>query len=780
MTFVYSQSDVDVRNDADITGNPAVLITGDHVTLRNSGFLDGNDTGTVVQLSGFGGTFINEGAGNVGSDFFRSTIVGSDHADTIINDGRIRGRVELGGGDDVYIERRSSANAYFGDGNDRFDFIADDRYIDMYNLSLRLDGGTGTDTLNLSGYGLKLSPILRDFEILNVSSTLAYLNGVSGLNTINLAPGGFYEFAFSANPDVDLQLRASLALRGSSSLHSITGSEGQEELRLSGNVRIGAEIDLSAGADFVKVNYGDDAGAPQFGGIVDAGAGADQLTFVNSRDTSLTVDLMQFRGFESIQAQSNGANIVLRGTSDAATIWLSPDAVFDFDLVAAQTSIAAFSGEVRLGAGSIVGAITGPVGHSNIESDDRLSVVNDGLVLGDARLGNGDDTYVASGSVNGIVFGFAGNDTLFGSRASDRFNGGAGDDLIRPGGGRDMVDGGEGIDTLELEGAQSSYSVAQYGDRIVLVHGQDTVEVSGVEQVRFGSANTIAWSEVISATTAFDSLSYIASYADLRQAFGTDAAKGSAHFVASGIGEGRSIVFNPLEYVASFADLRAAFGTDESAATRHYIITGANEGRVTHFDALAYVASYADLRMAFGTDETAAAGHFIRWGAAEGRQTTFDAYGYLAANPMILQTVGATTDAAATHYITIGADRGLATSGFTALQYTASYADLIQAFGTDAAAATRHYVQWGAAEQRSVTFDALAYAAANPDVQAAYGLNEEALAGHYIQWGYAEGRSTGVSVGAFATAADGSSGYELAIASADMFSNWQAGLDLRV
>jgi hypothetical protein len=53
---------------------------------------------------------------------------------------------------------------------------------------------------------------------------------------------------------------------------------------------------------------------------------------------------------------------------------------------------------------------------------------------------------------------------------------------------------------------------------------------------------------------AFNGLEYIASYADLRAAFGANKAAGEAHYSASGIREGRSVTFDALDYIASYGD----------------------------------------------------------------------------------------------------------------------------------------------------------------------------------------------------------------------------------
>ncbi|UVO49482.1 hypothetical protein M0208_02745 [Sphingomonas sp. SUN019] len=795
MTIEYAQSNVTVRNGANVTGNPAVLISGNNVTLRNAGYLDGESSGTIVGLTGSGTTFINEAAGNVGSDFFRSTIVGSAFSDTIINEGRIRGRVDLGAGDDVYIERRSSAEVALGDGDDRFDFVAGQNYTDMFFLSLRLDGGIGTDTLNLSGQVLKLNPIIRDFETLNVSSSLAYLNSVSGFKTINLAPNGFYELAYSLNPDVDLSLQSSLSLRGSSSLRSITGSDGQEELRLAGNVRIGGNVRLGAGSDFVTLDYTTaDLGAPKVGGLIDGGLGTDQLTIMTTGTMPLTVDLTQFRNFESIQTRSGASNLIFQGVSDVATIWLSEDALSTFELQAATLDVAAISGRIQIVSGTIVGSITGPGGHSTEPAESSLSIVNTGSILGNVRLSNGDDSYQGTGSVSGVIYGFAGNDhlvggmgsqtidggdghdRLYGGIGSDQFFGGSGDDLLDGGSGADrldggtgndtymidnagdeviefsqagvdtvissvsftltaglenltlmgngwidgtgnelanyivgnrgnnrlstgagddivttvagvegyksdagfdVADGGDGFDTLLLGGFKSDYHALMASGRTFLVTENGAVELFGFEQGAFRSKGATSIPELLASTVAFDGLEYVASYSDLRAAFGTDAAKGLTHYVQNGFTEGRSVVFGGLEYIASYSDLRAAFGADATAGARHYIQNGASEGRSITFDSLTYLASYGDLIQAFGTDANAAARHFIQWGANEGRSTMFDAN-----------------------------------------TYAANYSDLAAAFGDDADALARHYILTGYAEGRTFVPPSSGSAAAPSSVPA--------------------------------------------------------------
>ena len=78
----------------------------------------------------------------------------------------------------------------------------------------------------------------------------------------------------------------------------------------------------------------------------------------------------------------------------------------------------------------------------------------------------------------------------------------------------------------------------------------------------------------------FDGLQYIASYSDLIEAFGADAAAGRQHYLQFGQREGRRTdTFDEKQYLKNYHDLAAAFGHDGRTATVHYIQNGYFEGR---------------------------------------------------------------------------------------------------------------------------------------------------------------------------------------------------------
>jgi hypothetical protein len=78
----------------------------------------------------------------------------------------------------------------------------------------------------------------------------------------------------------------------------------------------------------------------------------------------------------------------------------------------------------------------------------------------------------------------------------------------------------------------------------------------------------------------FDGLQYIASYPDLIEAFGADAAAGRQHYLQFGQHEGRRTdTFDEKQYLKNYHDLAVAFGRDGRAATEHYVQNGYSEGR---------------------------------------------------------------------------------------------------------------------------------------------------------------------------------------------------------
>ncbi|GJE72722.1 hypothetical protein [Methylorubrum podarium] len=117
----------------------------------------------------------------------------------------------------------------------------------------------------------------------------------------------------------------------------------------------------------------------------------------------------------------------------------------------------------------------------------------------------------------------------------------------------------------------------------------------------------------------FDPLAYIASYGDLIEAFGANAAAGQYHYETYGVQEGRHITFDGLRYIASHADLIKAYGGDAASGVLHYLHYGYREGRATTFDPNSYMCINRDVLSYYGNNAEEITQHYIRYGFLEGR-----------------------------------------------------------------------------------------------------------------------------------------------------------------
>lgn len=121
--------------------------------------------------------------------------------------------------------------------------------------------------------------------------------------------------------------------------------------------------------------------------------------------------------------------------------------------------------------------------------------------------------------------------------------------------------------------------------------------------------------------------------------------------------------FDPVFYVATYADVAAAFGTDANALYNHYTTYGRSEGRkafvnavggeevsgiigtdLPEFDPIFYANTYADVAAAFGTDANALYNHYINCGRSEGRKAFVNAVGGEAVRSSVSDNIAKITD----------------------------------------------------------------------------------------------------------------------------------------
>jgi Ca2+-binding RTX toxin-like protein len=133
------------------------------------------------------------------------------------------------------------------------------------------------------------------------------------------------------------------------------------------------------------------------------------------------------------------------------------------------------------------GSINQQFGLNAIRGGDGVdTIVNSGTINGAVSLGAGDDRFDnVHGTSIGVVDGGAGDDVLLGGRGQDRFSGGAGDDILKGYSGADALDGGSGHNTLTGGAGADTFYFSVFGsgtvDRITdFTPGQDLILIDHI------------------------------------------------------------------------------------------------------------------------------------------------------------------------------------------------------------------------------------------------------------------------------------------------------------
>jgi Ca2+-binding RTX toxin-like protein len=509
----------------------AVPIIGGTPTVENTSLIQvvgqaGDDTilldefnGALPRVNAFGGSGDDTLASGAGDDL----LFGQAGNDVLL--GRSGMDLLLGGaGNDALIG---------GDGDDRaFGQAGDDLMVwnpgDDTDLN---EGGAGIDTVQMNGG--------------NADETF----------TIT-ADGGRVRFERVAPAPFALDI-------GSSEILIVDASGGDDSVSASGNLAALIQIIVDGGAgndtllggngedllmggdgnDFVDGNQGIDAAFLGEGDDTfqwDPGDGSDTVEGQGGSDT------MIFNGSnagEAINISANGGRVLFQRDLNI-TMDLDDVEVIDFNAMGGSDGIVVndLSGtdvqSVRLDLASPGGGGDGQIDVVSIQATDADDVIDilgqgasyavlglspivgvsnsesmDGLFI-NARAG--DDTVSATtlpaatvqlvvegGSGNDTLLGGQGDDSLFGSDGKDFVDGnqgsdkaalGDGDDIFQwdPGDGSDSVEGEEGSDRLIFNGSNANENIGLVanGPRVVLARdvGNITMDLNGLEQIELQAA----------------------------------------------------------------------------------------------------------------------------------------------------------------------------------------------------------------------------------------------------------------------------------------------------
>ena len=455
------------------------LITGNNVANALTGNA-GNDTiignsGNDTLKGGTGNDSLDAGSGI-------DSLLGGAGNDTL-NGGSGQDTLHGGTGNDTLNGGTGTDDLYGDEGDDTFLHTGGDFGANTY-------GGTGTDTLDLSGW--TVSSIA--FNV-NLSATnYQFLPNNSGVN-------GTYALV-----DVENVI-------GSDFNDIITGDSGNNDLAGGGG------DDSIRGESGIDVLNGGDGNDTLNGGLYKdtshGGAGDDTFQITG---TDIADDVFGDSGIDTLDVSGStpfGYQINLAaGTYDYAPGFGGPFVIQDVENVigSAQNdeitgstlanNLAGGAGNDTIRGGGGADTMAGGLGDDIFVTDGGdtiteavgegfdwvFSWVNFGLtanlenltLLGGAALngtGNALANRLTGNTGANVMGGGAGNDTLLGAAGNDALYGGAGQDVLGGGAGNDTLNGGAGADSMTGSTGNDTYVVENAGDTTVeaAAGGTDTV-----------------------------------------------------------------------------------------------------------------------------------------------------------------------------------------------------------------------------------------------------------------------------------------------------------------
>jgi Ca2+-binding RTX toxin-like protein len=522
-----------------------VLIGGDGSDLfRGGAGVDSFDGGSEDPLSttfgpaSFGDriSFFEQGATQGVIADLRTGIISNDgfgNVETMTG-------IESLGGDTAFADTfdgNDSRNLVAASQGDTVRTWGDDDMIQLGGAAALLDGGLGTDTLNLITAGGLLpdsnSDGLAEFGLTMTAGWTVNLQGnffvdgfgnngtVLGIENVNGTELADLIFGNGVDNVIDGGAGGD-SLRGNGGNDTLRGGDGNDLMRG------GAGVDSFDGGANTLVFDGNEAGAlgdriSFFEVTATQGVIADLRTGIISNDGFGNVETMT--GIESLGAdtafadtfhgndginflggslgdslfgygendfiQTAGAAAIVDGGTGIDTLillsgnYLLPDANADGVAETAPTMTAGWF--VNLASGGISDGFGNGGFVTGIENVT-------GTELGDTIFGNG---------VDNVIEGGGGGDSLRGNGGNDTLRGGDGSDLLRGGAGVDSFDGGAN-DALAFDGSPGGF-----GDRVSFSEIQATQGVSAdlrtgiIANDGFGNVETMTGIESLGADTAY-------------------------------------------------------------------------------------------------------------------------------------------------------------------------------------------------------------------------------------------------------------------------------------
>lgn len=364
----------------------------------NGGYARGN-VFNAFQFNGDARSLIENANGGSGND----TITGNAAANTLNGNG---GNDVLDGGTGIDV-------LYGGDGNDRLDggLFKDSSFggagndtfvIKGSDLADDVDGGTGTDTLDVSGY---------------TNTSLGFTINLN-TGTYDFIPTAFGPYTIVSVENVIGSGRRDIIV-GSIAANSLSGGSGDDDIQGGAGNDI---LDGGDGNDTLQGGDGDDT--------LTAGSGVDLVYGNNGNDR-----------FYILAGWNGGVGEAFFGGAGYDTFDTSTVIFAGFDAY-----INLLDGEFY----DIDVPSSGPISFSSVEK---------------AVTGDGNDVIIGSAEANALLAG-AGNDDISGLAGNDTLGGGDGNDILDGGAGGDYLSGGTGVDTATYASATAAVIVSLFNPSI--------------------------------------------------------------------------------------------------------------------------------------------------------------------------------------------------------------------------------------------------------------------------------------------------------------------------
>jgi len=324
-----------------------------------------------------------------------------------------------------------------GGGSDSLNGGAGDDVYIVDNAGVTITDSAGKDTVRTTLTNYTLRPGLEN--LVYTGSANASLGGNSLANSISGGGGAD-------------------TLAGGGGNDSLFGGDGDDVYIVGNN---GVTISDSAGMDTVRTGLAMYSLRDNIENLVYTGKG----TFVGVGN-ALANDISGGAGADTLNG--GGGSDILDGGAGNDVYIVNNTGVVIVDSSGTDT--------VR----TTLPAYTLASGIENLTILSTSGVTADGNTLNNIMLGNSGDDSLGGDEGKDSLSGGAGNDYLYGGGGNDSLVGGAGDDTLSGGAGKDALVGGAGNDTYDFGDATDIITESAGG-------GIDTVWISGVKNYTLGS-----------------------------------------------------------------------------------------------------------------------------------------------------------------------------------------------------------------------------------------------------------------------------------------------------